>query len=477
MTTSGTADNTVSLDLEFQNASFTLPAGEEDQSLDYDNGDICPDMVLLIDDDQEVLLALRKEIRKLNLTVITALQAREGVALAKQHKPGVVICDIRMPELSGVEVLEAIRQVSPDSARVMLTGFSDLESVIASINRGHVNRYLSKPLDAELLQLTISELVGMARVKLERAKSARELSNRATELELLNDTLEHCIQERIRELDQARLFLDVSRREKRAQYLSAVKVFSGLTELRSPQLSAHSKRVAELARLIALEMGCDSELVHEIYIAGLLHDVGKIGLSDEALFVPAGNLGKEARAQLMTHSAKGQSLFNGLGEMEQVAVMIRHHHERFDGDGYPDGILNQVIPLGSRILAVAEDYDELQMGWLAPKRLSEDEAFAFVMKGKDTRYDPLVLEAFPGALEKLRAAPRLEERLISGVELRVGQTLSRDFIGPDGYLWLSKEKLVTKHFLDHVREYESVQGKPLKIYIYRLTRIKKSGKA
>ncbi|HEX4842286.1 MAG TPA: HD domain-containing phosphohydrolase [Limnobacter sp.] len=469
MTTSGTADIAVTLDLDF--------SGDGAPSLEDVQGDLCPDMVLLIDDDQDVLLALRKEIRKLNLTVITSLQAREGVALAKQHKPGVVICDIRMPELSGVEVLEAVQQVSPDSARVMLTGFTDLESVIASINRGHVNRYLCKPLDPELLQLTISELVGMARVKLQRVKSARELSSRATELELLNDTLEHCIQERIRELDQARLFLDVSRREKRAQYLSAVKVFSGLTELRSPQLSAHSKRVAELARLIAMEMACESEQVHEIYIAGLLHDVGKIGLSDEALFTPASNLSKEARAQLMTHSAKGQSLFNGLSEMEQVATMIRHHHERFDGDGYPDGILNHVIPIGSRILAVAEDYDELQMGWLAPKRLTEEEAFAVIMKAKETRYDPAVLGAFPGALEKLRAAPKLEERLISGAELRVGQTLSRDFIGPDGYLWLSKEKLVTKHFLDHVRDHESVHGKPLKIYIYRLKRMNKSSKA
>ena len=436
----------------------------------YASKDLSPDVVLLIDDDPDVLMALRKELRKLNLTVLTSLDAREGVSLAKHHKPGVVICDVRMPELSGAEVFEAIRQISPESARVMLTGFSELDTVVSSINRGHVNRYLCKPLDAEMLQLTLSELVGLARVKLERIKAARELNNRAAELELLNSSLEHCISERIREFEQAKLFLDMSRREQKAQYFSAIKVFSGLTELRSPQLGAHSKRVAELARLIAIELGCDPNYVNEVYIAGLLHDVGKIGLSDEALFMPVGSLGKELRTELMTHCTKGQAVFAGLADMETIATMIRHHHERFDGEGYPDGILNQVIPIGSRILAVAEDYDELQQGWLAPKKLSEDEALSFVMKSGESRYDPQVLQALPPALEKLRAAPRLEERLLSGSELMVGQTLSRDFIGPDGYLWLSKEKLVSKHFIDQVKEYEATHGKSQKVYVYRLKR-------
>ena len=275
---------------------------------------------------------------------------------------------------------------------------------------------------------------------------------------MLNDTLEHCIGERVRELEQARLFLDVSHREKRAQYLSAVKVFSGLTELRSPQLGAHSKRVAELARFIAIELNCDPDLVYEVYIAGLLHDVGKIGLTDEALFTSVANLTTEFRAKLMSHSIKGQMLFDGLSDMEPISVMIRHHHERFDGDGYPDGIFGEVIPLGSRILAVAEDFDELKLGWLTPQKLSEQEALSFIMKSGDSRYDPKVVAVFPTALEKLRAAPRLEEKLVSGSELRVGQTLSRDFVGPDGYLWLSKEKLVTKHLIDHIKENEKQKG-------------------
>lgn len=447
-------------------SSFTHP----DSEINLDCMDLCPDVVLLIDDDPDVLLALRKELRKQNLTVLTTLDAREGVSLAKRHKPGIVICDFKMPQLSGIDVCEAIHQVTPDTSRVMMTGFSDLDSVVCSINRGHVNRFLCKPVDAEVLQLTIAELVGIGRVRLARIKTARDLANRAAELELLNNSLEHCINERIREYGQAKLFLDLSRRERKAQYFSAIKVFSGLTELRSPHLGAHSKRVAELARLLAIELECTPDEVNEIYIAGLLHDVGKIGLSDEALFSPVGNLSKELKTELMSHSEKGQTLFAGLPDMESISTMIRHHHERFDGEGYPDGILNNVIPIGSRILAVAEDYDELQQGWLAAKKLTEDEALAFVLKSGETRYDPHVLAALKPAIEKLRAAPRLEERLLKGSELLLGQTLSRDFIGPDGYLWLSKEKLVSKHFIEQVKEYEGLTGKPQKIYVYRLKR-------
>ncbi|MCR2746838.1 HD domain-containing phosphohydrolase [Limnobacter parvus] len=450
-------------------AILMTPAVDRAEGL-YERKDLCPDIVLIIDDDPEVLQALRKELRKQNLTVLTSLDAREGVSLAKRHKPGVAICDIRMPELNGIEVCEAIGQVTPDTARVMLTGFSDLESVISAINLGHVNRFLCKPLDADVLQLTIAELVGVSKVRLERSKSARELSNKAAELELLNTSLEHCINERIREYEQAKLFLDMSHRERKAQYFSAIKVFSGLTELRSPQLGAHSKRVAELARLMAIELECPPNDINEIYIAGLLHDVGKIGLSDEVLFSPVGSLSKELKSELMSHCAKGQQLFIGQPDMESISTLIRHHHERFDGEGYPDGILSKVIPMGSRILAVAEDYDELQQGWLAPKKLSEEEAMSFVLKSGDTRYDPHVLAALPPAIEKLRAAPRLDERLLSGSELIVGQTLSRDFIGPDGYMWLSKEKLLSKHFIDQVKEHEAFTGKPLKVYVFRLKR-------
>lgn len=444
-----------------------ISLSDEATEAPQDNMDLCPDVILLIDDDPEVLVSLRKQLRKQNLTVLTSLDAREGVALAKRHKPGVVICDIRMPELSGIEVLEAIEQVSPDTSRVMLTGFSDLDSVIASINRGHVNRYLCKPLDTEMLQLTIAELVGVSRIKLGRRKTARELSDKAAELELLNNSLEHCINERVREFEQAKLFLDLSRRERKAQYFSAIKVFSGLTELRSPQLGSHSKRVAELARLMAIELECAPNEVNEVYIAGLLHDVGKIGLSDEALFAPVGNLGKELRTELMGHSLKGEHLFSGLPDMDAISTMIRHHHERFDGEGYPDGILNSVIPIGSRILAIAEDFDELQQGWLAPKKLSEEEALSFVLKSGESRYDPHVLAVLQPALEKLRAAPRPGERIVSGSEMMAGQTLSRDFIGPDGYLWLSKEKLLTKHFIAQVKEHEALTGKTQKVYVYR----------
>jgi len=447
-------------------SSFIHP----DSEAAFESQDLCPDVVLLIDDDPDVLLTLRKELRKQNLTVLTTLDGREGVSLAKRHKPGIVICDFKMPELSGIEVCEAIHHVTPDTSRVMLTGFSDVNSVINAINRGHVNRFLCKPLDAEVLRLTIAELVGIGRVRLERVKTARNLSNRAAELELLNNSLEHCINERVREYEQAKLFLDLSRRERKAQYFSAIKVFSGLTELRSPHLGAHSKRVAELARLLAIELECNPDEVNQIYIAGLLHDVGKIGLSDEALFAPVGSLSNELKAELMSHSQKGQTLFAGLPDMESIATIIRHHHERFDGEGYPDGILNNVIPIGSRILAVAEDYDELQLGWLAPKKLTEEEALAVVLKSRGTRYDPHVLGALQPAIEKLRAAPKLEERLLKGSELLVGQTLSRDFVGPDGYLWLSKEKQVSKHFIEQVKEYEGLTGKPLKIYVYRLKR-------
>lgn len=279
-----------------------------------------------------------------------------------------------------------------------------------------------------------------------------------------NSSLTRQLDSQRAETHQVQLMLEQVQRDIRMQYLAAVKSFSSLMELRSPQLAAHGRHVAELARLIAKQMNASDSALQDIYVAALLHDIGKLGLSDDILFTPVVELKGEPRVALMKHPMKAESAFHGLVEMANVAQIIRHHHERFDGQGFPDGLIGEKIPLGARILAVAEDYDELQLGWLATKEFDEFQAQAFLTGASGKRYDPRVIAVLPAALEKLRAAEKAHEKILHGEDLSEGLVLSRDFAGSDGFMWLSKGQLVSRHFIDRVREAEQLHGAPLKIY-------------
>lgn len=294
--------------------------------------------------------------------------------------------------------------------------------------------------------------------------NANSLSKEVESLTGANSTLNQQLESQRAETHQMQLMLEQIQREMRMQYLAAVKSFSNLMELRSPQLAAHGLRVAELARLIAKELHASESALQDIYVAALLHDIGKLGLSDETLFKPVVELKGDARVALMKHPMKAQAAFHGLSEMVHVSEIIRHHHERYDGQGFPDGLAADGIPLGARILAVAEDYDELQQGWLASKAFDELQAQAFLVGAAGKRYDPKVIEVLPIALVKLKAAEKANEKILHGEDLYEGLVLARDFEGPDGFMWLSKGQVVSRHFIGRVREAEHQHGVELKIY-------------
>jgi len=296
---------------------------------------------------------------------------------------------------------------------------------------------------------------------------AAKLQGQLAELENRNDKLGQQLESQMAETHQMQLMLEQAQRDMRMQYLAAVKSFSNLMELRSPQLAAHGRRVAELARLIAKELHASDSALQDIYVAALLHDIGKLGLDNETLFKPVVELKGEARVALMKHPMKAEAAFHGLAEMTHVSEIIRHHHERYDGQGFPDGLAGESIPLGARILAAAEDFDELQLGWLASKEFNEQQAQAFLQGAAGKRYCPIVIGVLPVALEKLKASEKSHEKILHGEDLCEGFVLSRDFVGPDGFMWLSKDHVVSRHFIDRVREAELQHGTAMKIYVVK----------
>jgi response regulator RpfG family c-di-GMP phosphodiesterase len=379
--------------------------------------------ILCVDDETSILSALKRVFRTQGFTVFTANSGQEGLAVLEKEAVDVVVSDMRMPEMDGAQFLEQVFARWPSTKRILLTGYADAAATIAAINQGKIWRYVSKPWnDAELI-LTVQQALAHRNLMEENARLTRLTQEQNEALKDLNAGLEQKVAERTAQLRQG--------------FLSTVHLFSSLTEMRGGKLAGHARRVADTSRQLAERLGLSEAEQQDVLLAALLHDIGKMGLPDNLLNAPFNSLSAAGKAEVMLHPAKGQQLISGVAQLKNAATIIRHHHEYLDGSGYPDRLAGWAIPLGSRILAVANDYDALQQGMLTLRTHSPLEATQVIEKGRGHRYDPAVVDAFKAMIaeELARHAGTVS---IPIEHVKPGMTLANDLIHPEGYTLLQR---------------------------------------
>lgn len=350
--------------------------------------------------------------------------------------------------------------------RILLTGYSDLTSTVNAVNKGRIYCYISKPWEDNDIKLSVQH--ALERKFLEREKRRlEELTRRQNEeLKALNENLEGMVKARTAEIQQTVDMLDLAYKEMKRSYVTSIPVFANLVEMREGKAAGHSRRVAEQARLVARQLEMTEEDVENIYFAGLLHDIGKIGLPDALISRPYVGLSPRERSLMDKHPAMGAAALLALEAMEGVSKIIRSHHERFDGKGYPDQIFGDRIPLGARILAVVSDYDALQIGALIDEPATPAEARAFLINNKGLRYDPEVVDAFSKVLDAQPVQDTLIRELkLTSDGLREGMVLARDLVNSDGMLLLTKGHNLTETMIMKIRRFEKDTGKSLVIHV------------
>ncbi len=417
--------------------------------------------VLCVDDEPNVLSSLRRLFRSSGYRFLSAGSGADALALLEREAEAVdlIISDMRMPNMDGAQLLAEVRRRWPRIIRMVLTGYADLDATVSSINEGQIYRYINKPwVDNDVL---FSVREAFERLALEREKTRLEaltLQQNET-LRELNASLEDKVRERTEELREA------NERLKRG-FLMSVRVFSNLIELRGGHVGGHSRRVADLARKLASALGCEARLCNDIFVAALLHDIGMIGLPDTLLTTPTGKMNGEQIAAYRKHPVRGEQALMALDELRTAARIIRSHHERYDGQGFPDSLRGELIPLGARILALANDYDNLCHGLTTGQRFSADEAKREIINAKNKRYDPKVVDAFI-VLTGAPAENPTDERAIATADLKPGMVLARDLISSDGALLLATDYILTEGVVLQIQEYERIEQRPLTLYVRR----------
>jgi response regulator RpfG family c-di-GMP phosphodiesterase len=413
--------------------------------------------VLCVDDEPNILSSLKRMLRGHGLCVVTAPGGTQALAMLEQMPVDLVISDMRMPGMDGAQLLEHVHGRWPEVVRILLTGHADMDSTVAAINRGRIFRYLPKPWDEGELIGTVRQGLHLQHLERERARLEALTQQQNAQLQALNADLERRVTARTQELKDANLKLQ-------RNYLKSIKVFSNLLELRDGTLAGHGRRVAETARDIARKMDLPDEEQRQVFIAGLLHDIGLIGLADKLLAKPVVRYTDEELDLYRGHCARGEQSLMALDDMHPVMPIIRSHHERWDGTGFPDRRSGTDIPLGARILAVADAFDDLQNGLVAGAACSAQEARTLMRTARGKQFDPEVLDVFLHITEPER--PKAESRLIVGCDtLEPDMVLASDLISTRGVLMLTAGHRLTPALIRRIREFEQREGGKLELHI------------
>lgn len=443
-------------------ALFDAPTAAATKSQSAEHGDAAAanggDFTLLcVDDEANILSSLKRLFRPTGYRVLTAASGEEALAVMEKEAVDLIVSDMRMPGMNGAQVLAAARARWPETVRILLTGHADMSSTIEAINSGQLHRYIAKPWDDNEVLLVVREGLEKKSLLLEKTRLEALTQAQNEELKQLNAGLEAKVAERTAELATAHDKLKTG-------FLNTIKTFSNLIELRGGQMAGHSRRVADLARRLGQALKLPANEAQDLFFAALLHDLGKIGLPDALLGKPFNQLTPDERNEMVKHPAKGEALLMGLEQLHGAARLIRAHHERYDGQGYPDGLAGSAIPHGARILAVANDYDAVQQGAISPKRASAEEALQYLRAGRGHRYDPAVLDVLDkllGGAAKAEAGPLP----IQSDKLKPGMVLARDLVTRDGVLLLARDFLVDDNLIRQIQGFERTEGYRLTLHV------------
>lgn len=422
--------------------------------------------LLFVDDEPSILSSLRRLFRPHGYRILIAEGGAQGLAALETEAVDLVISDMRMPEMDGARFLEQVRLRWPEVVRILLTGYADMESTVAAINRGEIYRYIHKPWDDNDILLTVREALEHKRLARENSRLAAQVLAQNEALKVLNAGLEHKVAERTEELKKALNMVQSAHGRLKTGFIATVQAFSGLVEMRGKNMAGHARRVAEHARHLARQLGLDDAAQQDVLFAALLHDIGKIGMSDEILDRPLSALNPEQRAELMHHTVRGEQALMQIEQLRGAAKLIRHHHELFDGGGYPDRLAGLAIPLGSRIIAAANEYDGLTSGMLTQQPMRPSDALAYLLENRGRRYDPEVIDRYvPYLSEQLRNV--VDEMPMRPTSLTPGMVLSRDLQHRDGYMLLAKGYVVDPAVIAQLSKIEAAERQPILVYVCR----------
>jgi cyclic di-GMP phosphodiesterase len=326
--------------------------------------------ILIVDDEVEITEILA-DLLSDDYDCLKAGSAEQALVLLRQNEFQLVISDITMPGMSGLEMIPHVKKLSPDTVVVMISGMQTVESAIGALRLGAFD-YLMKPFDLRQVEAVVKR--ALEHYELVVAKQRYE------------NHLEELVEQRTAELDRALNSLEGS-------YRSTLKALTAALETRDSETHGHSERVVSYSLRLGREYGLSTDQMKSLEFGALLHDIGKIGVPDSILRKPA-KLTEEEWVRMREHPLHGQQILRGIEFLQGAAKVVAQHHEKWDGTGYPLGLHADDIDICARIFAVADAFDAITSDRVYRRGKSYEAASQELDDWAGRQFDPKVVEAF-----------------------------------------------------------------------------------
>jgi len=335
--------------------------------------------ILVVDDEPYVRTVIAAMLEKSNYLPVLVSNGLEAVEHLEHDPPfDLILSDVMMNGLDGIELLDRIRQTQPDTPMVMVTAVHDISVAISAMRKGAYD-YLLKPFEKEQLLATVR-----------RALDYRRLVRQNT---MYRHNLEQLVSARTEMLRQAMEDLERS-------YDITLEALGDALDLKDAETEGHSKRVTAYTIALARHMGVDAVQLRTVARGAFLHDIGKMAIPDAILLKP-GKLDAQEQEIMREHCARGYQMLRKIPYLQEAAEIVYSHQEHFDGSGYPRGLRGKQIPVGARIFAVADTLDAITSDRPYRRASTFDAARREIMRCAGTQFDPRVVEVFLSLPDKL----------------------------------------------------------------------------
>ncbi len=340
--------------------------------------------ILVIDDEKTMCNLLKDSLSEQGYNVTTTQKAKDGLQHARNSLFDLIITDLKMPKIDGIGIIRRIKEFDTDNMVIVITGYPSFETVREALRLGAYD-YITKPFNLEEISFIVKRAVEFRRLQLANKKLMKELEEE-------NIILEKKVEERTGDLKK--LYHNMQ-----SAYMATVKALAQTIDAKDHYTHSHSQNVTKYAVAIAKEMGFSQREVHTLREACQLHDLGKIGIHDYILN-KSEKLTQEEWEKIRSHSLRGAEILEPLTFLDKVIILIRQHHERYDGTGYPNGLKGEEIKLGALIIAVADAFDAMTSERPYRKAYSKEYTISKLKETSGTQFDPQVVKAFLEVLKK-----------------------------------------------------------------------------
>lgn len=326
---------------------------------------------LIVDDEPGILEMLSERLRYEGYDCSACSSAEEAIPFIQRDGFDVILSDLCMQGMSGMDLLRTARQQCPRTAFILITGTQDVQIGIEAMKEG-ASDYVTKPFHLATVIRSVAQALEKKRLELE--------------VEMYRQRLEQMVEQRTAQLRMALRHIEET-------YDSTLEALGAALDLRDSATEGHSARVTRYATITAKALGCPDDEIREIARGAYLHDIGKIGIPDNIL-LKEGKLTPEEQRIMKTHVMTGFQLVDRIPFLAVASQIVLAHQERFDGSGYPRGLKDGQIPLGARIFAVADTLDAMTSDRPYRKALPIETAIAEIRREAGSQFDPEVVRVF-----------------------------------------------------------------------------------